>query len=444
MTYPESDQQRRDQGCAVVARSLGIATASSSGAGPAQATIGNVNSGISLVRMTGGTVAFNGFTWTLSPAHPGDTLVLWGTGGGADSANDTGGTSGDQTAAGNYSVNLDGAQITPLDSGTSSGYPGLWQVNFTLPAAIAPDCFASLTVTGGGVVSNPVTIAIAAAGQTSCSSTIPPATLSKLDSGSGTVTMAGLNIGQLVINGAVQSSAGGVINKYSVGEFLLPFIGPKVGLCSILQETYAVGTKEPSAPDAQLDAGSLTLTGPNGMPIALGKITAPTGPTYNASIPAFSLGGSYKLSASGGPGVSAFDLTATFPSSFAVTNLSTLTTINRSQPLPVSWTGSGFNQVQISITTENQSPTTIQSVTVNCRVPATQGSYTIPAAALAYLIASPSIAQLQVTADNTNGGITSAESTTDPNTVIKLAGGTLVDFGGFGPYIDYLVQPKVQ
>ena len=34
--------------------------------------------------------------------------------------------------------------ITPLYAGASSGYPGLWQINFTLPATIAADCFALL------------------------------------------------------------------------------------------------------------------------------------------------------------------------------------------------------------------------------------------------------------------------------------------------------------
>src|SRR5204863_10199932 len=87
------------QNVTVVARSLGIATANSAGTGVAQATIGNINGGVSLTRFTTGSVAFNGLNWTLSPSHPGDTLVFWGTGGGADIANDTGGTSGDQTAA---------------------------------------------------------------------------------------------------------------------------------------------------------------------------------------------------------------------------------------------------------------------------------------------------------------------------------------------------------
>jgi len=120
-------------GATVVARSYGIATANSSGSGLAQATIGNINGGFSLTRFTAGSVPFGGFTWTLTPAHPGDTLVFWGTGGGADPQNDTGGSSGDQTVAGNFKVIIQGRQITPFFAGASTGYPGLWQINFTLP-----------------------------------------------------------------------------------------------------------------------------------------------------------------------------------------------------------------------------------------------------------------------------------------------------------------------
>ena len=138
VTVTYENQTSPPQPITVVARSLGIATSNSGGTGPAQATIGNVNGGIGLVRTTTGSVNFSGYTWTLSPAHPGDELVLWGTGGGADPANDTGGTSGDQTAAGNFSVSVDGIQITPVYSGTASGYPGLWQLNFILPSTIAP------------------------------------------------------------------------------------------------------------------------------------------------------------------------------------------------------------------------------------------------------------------------------------------------------------------
>ena len=421
------------QNVTVVARSFGIATSNSAGTGAAQATIGNVNNGISLDRLTGGSVSFNGYNWTLSPAHPGDELVLWGTGGGADPANDTGGTSGDQTAAGSFTVNVNGTVIVPLYSGASSGYPGLWQVNFVLPAAIAADCFASVTVTGGGQTSNMVTIAIAAPGQTSCSTGIPESTLEKLDSGTGTVTMAGLIIGQNIINGATSYAVGGVINKYSVAEFLIPYGGSKIGPCNVLDETYAAGSKEPSSPDKLLDAGTLSLTGPSGSQ-TLNKVQ---GPVYTGTLTSITAGGKYTLSGAGGPDVGPFTISATFPASFTVTNLSSLMTISRSEPLTVSWTGSGFDTVQILINTTTQSSTTVHGLALNCAVPAGAGTYTIPAAALAVLTPTAA-AQLQVTAETTKGFTGSAESTTAPNTVIPLAGGGLVDFGGFGSYIGYV------
>jgi uncharacterized protein (TIGR03437 family) len=156
------------QNVTVVARSFGIATANSAGTGTVQATIGNVNGGLSLTRNTSGSTTFGGYTWTLTPAHPGDTIVLWGTGGGADPANDTGGTSGDQTASGKFVVNVGGSPITPLYSGASSGFPGLWQVNFTLPSNVVTGCSTALQVGAGGQLSNAVTIPIAPTGQATC------------------------------------------------------------------------------------------------------------------------------------------------------------------------------------------------------------------------------------------------------------------------------------
>src|SRR5579862_874544 len=163
VTVTYNSQTSQPQNVMVVARSFGIATVNSAGTGPAQATIGNVNAGVSLARLTSGMLNYQGLTWTLQPAQPGDTLVLWGTGGGSDPLNDTGGTSGDQTAAGNFMVNVDGRPITPLYAGASSGYPGLWQINFTLPPDITLDCFASVQVSAGGELSNSVIIPIAAA-----------------------------------------------------------------------------------------------------------------------------------------------------------------------------------------------------------------------------------------------------------------------------------------
>ena len=422
----------------VVPRSLGIATSNSGGTGAAQATIGNVSGGISLARMTAGSTNFGGYNWTLTPAHPGDEIVLWGTGGGADSANDTGGSSGDQTAAGNFTVSVAGTTVVPLYSGTSSGYPGLWQVNFVVPANAAADCFAPVTVTGGGVPSNSVTIAIAATGQTSCSTTISPSTLSKLDSGTGTITMAGLILGENDISGSLQYVVGGVINQYSVAEFLIPYNGPRIDKCTVLDEVYPAGGKEPSAADAQLDAGSMTFTGP-GASLAVPKVE---GLLYNASLSSIAAGGAYTLTATGGSQVAPFSVSTTFLNSFTVTNLSSLAVVNRAQPLTVNWTGSGFDTVEIQINTTTETSTTVNILVLNCAVPASLGTYSIPTAALAYL--TPGSAQLQVTADINNGADISAESSTNPNNTIKLVNGNLVDFGGWGPYIDHFITATVQ
>jgi uncharacterized protein (TIGR03437 family) len=444
VTY--NSQVSAPQSVTVVARSFGIATSNSAGTGAAQATIGNVNGGLSLVRLTSGALAYGGYNWTLTPAHPGDTLVLWGTGGGADPLNDTGGTSGDQTAAGNFSVTVDGTAITPAYAGASSGYPGLWQINFALPATIGADCFASLQVSAGGQRSNLVTISIAAAGQTSCSSTIAPATLSKLDSG-GNIVMAGLVIGEStsVVGSttSVGATVGGVFNQYTAAAFLLPYSGPKVGACTILQETYPAGGKEPSGPSAQLDAGTLTISGP-GLPAqSVGRISTTTGPDYYSSLSSGALqgGATYTLTGAGGTQVGPFTATAVFPGSFTVTNISSLSSINRAQGLTVNWSGTGFDQVIILIQGDILTTTTTQAVSVDCVAPASAGTYTIPAAALAYLPAvaagSQNVGQVTVTASPSAGGDTSAESNTSTSLTPSLVGGGQVDFGAFTAYISF-------
>jgi uncharacterized protein (TIGR03437 family) len=442
LTY--NDQTSAPQNVSVAARSFGIATSNSAGTGAAQATIGNVNGGLSLVRLTSGSLAFGGFNWTLTPAHPGDTLVLWGTGGGADPLNDTGGTSGDQTVAGNFSVNVDGTQITPLYAGASSGYPGLWQINFTLPATIAPDCFASVQVSAGGQLSNGVTIAIAAAGQTSCASQVSAATLSKLDSG-GNIVFAGLSIGRVI---GYEDLVGGVFNRYTAAEWLLPYSGPKFGLCTVLDETYPAGGKEPDAADAQLDAGTLTISGPGLSSQAIRVLQGATGPGYSSTLPEGTLvgGGTYTLTASGGTQVGPFTVTATMPSNFTVTNLSSLSTINRSQPLTFNWTGTGIDLVYIGVQGGTSTTTTTHGVLISCTVPAGPGTYSIPAAALAYLPAvaagSNNVGQISIQAGpgGTPGGGFTASTSFTPN----LVGGGQADFGDFAPYIAYLVSATIQ
>ncbi|MGA2274574.1 MAG: hypothetical protein ABSH00_13545 [Bryobacteraceae bacterium] len=431
------------QNVTVVPRSFGIATANSQGTGTAQATDGSVNGGFSLTRFTSGSVAFGGYTWTLGPAHPGDTLVFWGTGGGADLLNDTGGSSGDQTAAGNFTVNVAGTQITPSYAGTSVGYPGLWQINFTLPANITPDCFAFAQVSAGGVLSNAVIIPIAAAGESSCSAPgFSQSVLQTLDAG-GDIVFAGFSFGPLAYTGGATVLMGGQFARYTAAEWLLNFSGPKFGSCIVLDETYPAGANDPAGPDSFLDAGaSLPVSGP-GLPAntVLGKIALANGPIYSFTPAAGELvgGGTYTLTGSGGADVGPFSVSSTLPTSFSATNLASITTIDRTQPLTITWTGAGFDEIIIVVQGDILTTTTTHGVTISCAAPASAGTFSVPAAALAYLPAVVSgsagnVGQLEVEAVQSSGGMITAELGGQTLTPPLVAGGQ-VDFGAFTPFL---------
>ena len=439
VTY--NSQTSAPQNVTVVARSFGIAAANSAGTGLAQATIGNVNGGVSLTRFTAGTVAFGGLNWTLTPAHAGDTLVLWGTGGGADSANDTGGTSGDQTAAGNFSVIVDGRAITPIYAGASSGYPGLWQINFTLPTDIALDCYASVQVSAGGELSNTVTIPIADAGLPTCVDlTTPPAVLAKLDAGLnitfGAAAVAKVNA---ITANVTQEVAATSIFNYSPAEWIRLNSGPLFGACRLYDRTYPAGGVDPATPDSFLNAGpNVGLSGVNIPSTAvLSPIATILGPAYSTSLGAGTLaGGNYTLTAPGGTEVGPFTVTTTFPTSFTTPTVSSISSIDRTKPLTISWTGTGFDTVSIIVSTAVTSSTSRHLSTLNCFAPAAPGTYTISAAALATLPAVP--------ASGTSFGSIAVEATNVTQFTAPLVKGGQLDIGHFAADLGVTKNVAVQ
>src|SRR5215831_17099699 len=102
----------------------------------------------------------------VSPAHPGDVLVAWGTGIGA--------TTGDETLPPPQVDLKTGAEVfvggkpsTILYGGRGSS-PGLDQINFTVPDGVS-GCFVSVVVRVRSVISNFATLAVAPACRTVCS-----------------------------------------------------------------------------------------------------------------------------------------------------------------------------------------------------------------------------------------------------------------------------------
>ncbi len=390
----------------IVARNFGIATANSAGTGPAQVTIGNVNNGISLVRLTSGTLSGT-YNWVLTPAHPSDYLVIWGTGGGADPANDTGGTSGDQTVAGNFKVLVGGHEVTPFYAAASSGSPGLWQINFQLPADTAPNCFTELQVSAGGVLSNTATIAVAAAGQDACTSPVlDKASLVKIDTG-GTLTGGGFSVIKSTATNSFVLSDGtrtptvtatseifsGDIGTFSAAAVAELYSGIQIDKCTVYQKTAFQPRISIGIPDGALDAGnSVPVSGPN---LSANTALQSYGyGLYDLALSAGTLtGGTYTFTGSGGKDVAAFSGSTTFPNDFTATNFDSIQSIDRAKPLTLTWTGGGAGLVQIdgnfqsTISGSGDDPSTwkLQATTFTCNVPASLGTYTVPAAVFGLL-----------------------------------------------------------
>jgi hypothetical protein len=230
----------------------------------------------------------------------------------------------------------------------------------------------------------------------------------------------------------------------------LPYSGPKFGPCTIFDVTYP-SDKFPASPDALLDAGSkLVLSGPN-VPVGFGAaaLPGPSGPIYTNSLSPGTLkdGALYTLTGAGGTQVGPFIASATLPTAFTVTNLNSLAPIDRSKPLTINWTGSGFDAVLISLNGTTTASSITHQVVVSCAVPAGPGAYTIPAAALAYLppvSGNPSVGQMVITATSATDGVVSSQSSTAQTLTPPLVGGGQADFGSFTAFSSFVKTVTIQ
>jgi hypothetical protein len=261
----------------------------------------------------------------------------------------------------------------------------------------------------------------------------------------GSITSAGFSIGKLTSGAGFPPGTpgaseliGGQFASYSSAEWNLPYSAQTFGSCTVLNVSFGLGEVNPTLPDSFLDAGaSIPVSGP-GLPpgSVLTKVLLPTGPIYSLS-PApgtLALGGTYTLTGTGGTQVGPFTVSATLPDSFVVTNWDAITSINHANALPISWTGTGFDLVIISVQGFSFSGTTFNSVVVSCAVAGSLGTYTIPAAAMAMLPATAN-GSLSVTAGKSAGGTVSAVSNTSQSFTPPLVGGGSINYGSFAPFL---------
>ena len=436
----------------VVASKPGLFTQDQSGTGLAVVFnyISQVESDVN--RLTTGN--YNGSL--SSPAKPGQTLVAWGTGIGPYQA-------GDNTAGVSHDFNSTSAPIAAIVGGVSipvvfaglNGYAGEDQINFTLPANVPTGCSVTLQISVNGVLSAATSISIAPAGATACvSPNYTTQQLQSFDQG-GTITTGGFSLSQSMETdpsfGSFTSAGAAGLFSQITGYQLSSSSGSQgvilanSGGC-IVTRTTSNATAVSAGRATGLDAGTVTLTGPN---LNAQKLTE-TSNTYSYSFgtPPGSgslVQGTYTLNGAGGTDVGPFNASITLGPLLTL-NSPLPSTVTESAGLTLNWTGGNASDlVEIVGTSDITSGTGANKTdTVTgfvCSTTAGQKTFTVPASILTLL---PTFTAAQVAAD-TAAGVLEVVSIVTPSTNfnatlkkdssnIPSAFGAVTSIGGLATY----------
>jgi uncharacterized protein (TIGR03437 family) len=331
-------------------------------------------------------------------AHPGELITGWGTGIGAGSAqNDANG--------GTLAINPPGLTLwvggQALTPGSGVSFTGRStaaaedQINFTIPSGVT-GCAVPVVLQIGSVVSNTVTIPVAASGSV-CSDPLSYSA-SQLQTLSSSGSLA---IGQVSLSRTITSYSGfngttdmgtAVFSKIPSSPLLTLFNSisfPSVGSCVVVPP-QGTGSAVAVA-STPLDAGPISVAGPAGTqqlaePVvgSYSTILSDTGAYLNA--------GTYTVTGKGGADVGAFTAELTLPPALAWTNQSSLSSISRSQGLTVTWTGGDPNgYAEISGSSSIGTPSL--TVSFYCTAPNSALTFTVPPSVLLALPPTPSKAQ---------------------------------------------------
>lgn len=319
----------------------------------------------------------------VNPAYPGENLVPWGTGLGA--------VTGDETEP-PTSVDLGtgvqvfvGNQPAQVGYGGRSSSPGLDQINFVLPAGVT-GCRASVAVLVKGITGNVSSIAVAPAGQATCSDTYGALTSANLQKaiGSGTLNLGTVQLSRIgtgddeLLAGFGSYTLNSLIRSYG-GSF-----GPSIGSCTAYEVSGSTLVLSDPVQPTYLDSGpQLVVTGPAGSRTIAASTTGEYFETLATGTPYFIAPGNYTANnGTGGADVGGFNWSLTLPASVTPTNIPT--SVNRAQDLTLTWSGgSAFPVVTIfGINGVALSSTRNSYVEFICNAAGSAGQFTIPSVIL--------------------------------------------------------------
>jgi hypothetical protein len=184
--------------------------------------------------------------------------------------------------------------------------------------------------------------------------------------------------------------------KVSGGPYaFLPFYStPPPGTCTVypgVGDYFQTGSV-PEAPPSALDGGTqLSISGPGGQKSAtLTQNVAPLGsylPLYSLPNQLYLTPGAYTVTTNGGAQIAGFTAQVAVSIPLSWTNRDQITSVDRTQPLTINWSGAAAGQTIAIMAVGSDLPTNSSAVSF-CAVPAGATSFTIPAQILAALPAS--------------------------------------------------------
>lgn len=399
----------------------GTLTVTSNGRSSAPASLTVVQSSFGTLTINGsgsGAAAVfdanNQFLTATNPARPGNVIVLFGTGVGPISGDEANSPTQTNLTSIPLTVEIGGRPAQILYRGRTV-FPGLDQINIVVPNNAPASCTTSLVVSSGTAVSNFTTIPIATgSGPCVAEAGDPNLILSSAEIAryiaAGNYTTGSVGLSRSVSYIITDSPTGGaptssVIRSDSLTAgfnrvsgnldplFNSSFLAPSPGSCIV---TTGITNPFPDLVYKGLDAGpSITSSGSPGTRTAPRSTNSVGVIGYSATIGDGTAGnyidpGTYTLSGSGGPDIGAFSASLTVPPELLWTNRDTLTIVDRTRPITLTWSGGE----PTTLVTIQGTSTAIQSgralsTSFQCWARNTDQSFTIPSSVLLSLLPSP-------------------------------------------------------
>ena len=434
-------------------------------------TLNSQGTGLAVIQNASDGNRPNQFT---APVRPGQVMVLWGTGLGPVTVPDNA-VPGVQDLRGavNIRVLVGGVEVTPVYAGRSPSLPGADQINFTIPGNAPNGCSVSLQVRVGDQLSPATSIAIAPGGRSVCEHPLfSEEALRRIDAAGTTVygnfaltsfsfsiALTGLPI-QLPPIDIKTESISGAFNRLTLANFdqVSNELAPEIGGCRVVKQRFdQSGAAVVANPAAALDAGTITLNGPNVSNKTLTNnrnyynllLTDPS--NINIPLPGLPGGGgtpapgiapgTYTLAGTGGSEVGPFNAQVRISSIPMWTNKDAITAVNRSSPLPINWSGATADDVVVitgiagTAAAGTGSNAVFEGTIFSCLARGNANSFTVPVSVLQQMPAVQGISFSGTTLNTSSIGLltvsTSNYNAQNGRFTAPLRAGGNIDFGFF-------------